>query len=410
VDDAFKSGYTMDMAESVSQQGVARSPAVTIDVLDAAGSSDVCSNHALRKTIERLGADAAIITFEQQRPILRRIAYLVGFDQAQQDKATAADVLALAMRCWSLLENKSFISTDCVALAGEIAADPENHLPISIKDIQLPCSEPVLLGFGAVTLSVSYPCADSVLHIALLKKASAGPFPAYIEQAIDLVQPGMAEIAQTRIDMQRANRRVGIMEGMLDTVSHGIILLDSHARPFYTNDIAKAMMKETGALKICSDHVLRCHLTDQTQQLHLAIRTALQTKPLGDEIIIKLQGRDGVEMLGFLMPAVGRQHDPGNRAAILMIHKMKIEAASSALMRAFGLLPSEQRFLTTFLQASSLSHAAASLDLSEETARTYLKRICSKLGVRRQIELASLMFGLSPPIRRKLAPVSGASI
>jgi DNA-binding CsgD family transcriptional regulator len=93
-----------------------------------------------------------------------------------------------------------------------------------------------------------------------------------------------------------------------------------------------------------------------------------------------------------------------------MIHKMKIEAASSALMRAFGLLPSEQRFLTTFLQASSLSHAAASLDLSEETARTYLKRICSKLGVRRQIELASLMFGLSPPIRRKLAPVSGASI
>ena len=76
----------------------------------------------------------------------------------------------------------------------------------------------------------------------------------------------------------------------------------------------------------------------------------------------------------------------------------KVDAPSS-LLEALGLLPSEQRFLGQFLKSSSLGNAAEGCGLSEETARTYLKRVRAKLGVHRQMELAGLISGLVLPLR-----------
>jgi DNA-directed RNA polymerase specialized sigma24 family protein len=73
-------------------------------------------------------------------------------------------------------------------------------------------------------------------------------------------------------------------------------------------------------------------------------------------------------------------------------------AAPTQLLEALGLLPSEQRFLGHFLKSSSLCNAAVDCGLSEETARTYLKRVRAKLGVHRQMELAGLISGLVLPI------------
>ena len=46
----------------------------------------------------------------------------------------------------------------------------------------------------------------------------------------------------------------------------------------------------------------------------------------------------------------------------------------------------------------SLGNAAEGCGLSEETARTYLKRVRAKLGVHRQMELAGLISGLVLPL------------
>ncbi len=363
---------------------------------DRAHESDHTSNPNLRQTIHKLGADAAIITFSRSRPVLRRHAYLIGFDAYKQQPAKTSTLLDLAEKCWAVSHDRAhlqIVKQELHAIMPD-AARESFGCPAESYDA-------LLAEFDHLAFSVHHVDTDGCLQIALFRKADAGPFDQTLPFALSLVQPMLAEVAGAQIDAERAQRRIGILEGMLDTVSHGVIMLDSKARPFYFNDVARSLVADTGVLQVGNDQILRCRTLDLTHQLHRSVQLAVHGHDEAEEIIVKLQGRDGAQMLGFLIPAHGRDKDPGNRAAILMVHQMKIHGASPALMKAFGLLPSEQRFLATFLDAPSLSEAAIRLALSEETARTYLKRICAKLGVRRQVELASLMFGLAPPIRRR---------
>jgi hypothetical protein len=95
---------------------------------------------------------------------------------------------------------------------------------------------------------------------------------------------------------------------------------------------------------------------------------------------------------------MSRSGDVTTQCAMLIVLAPGKMAAPTQLLEALGLLPSEQRFLGHFLKSSSLCNAAVDCGLSEETARTYLKRVRAKLGVHRQMELAGLISGLVLPI------------
>jgi DNA-binding CsgD family transcriptional regulator/PAS domain-containing protein len=345
---------------------------------------------AFRQTIERLGATAAIITFARTHPVLRRQAFFISFDNVRHEPRLASALLNFSEHCWEIAADRQFLQFHKKDIPQFL---PENQ---KLQD-ELP---ELLDGFGHFVFSVFNVSNSGCLRVCLLKKANTSDFDSKLTYGLSLVQPMLAELASTQLDAKRATRRIGIMEGMLDAVSHGILLLDERARPFYCNGVAHDLMAKTGAIIFGQDQTLRCRSPELTRQLHLAVEKAIRGG-CNEEMIIKLVGNDDCQMLGFIMPAFARDNDPGNRAVILMIHQMKIHAASPALMKVFGLLPSEQRFLSSFLEAASLNEAALKLGLSEETARTYLKRVCAKLGVRRQIELASLMFGLASPIRSR---------
>jgi hypothetical protein len=95
---------------------------------------------------------------------------------------------------------------------------------------------------------------------------------------------------------------------------------------------------------------------------------------------------------------MSKSGDEGTRCALLFVLAPGKMDAPTQLLEALGLLPSEQRFLGHFLKSSSLCDAALDCGLSEETARTYLKRVRAKLGVHRQMELAGLISGLVLPL------------
>ena len=61
----------------------------------------------------------------------------------------------------------------------------------------------------------------------------------------------------------------------------------------------------------------------------------------------------------------------------------------------FDLTPAEARLAREVAVGASMETAAATLGLSIETVRTYLKRVMAKTGTRRQAELAVLLSGLT---------------
>lgn len=72
-------------------------------------------------------------------------------------------------------------------------------------------------------------------------------------------------------------------------------------------------------------------------------------------------------------------------------------------LTGLGLTAAETRLASQIIAGKSLKCASSELSLSEESARTYLKRVFSKLGVSRQAELVSTVAKLSAPISSQFA-------
>ncbi len=82
-----------------------------------------------------------------------------------------------------------------------------------------------------------------------------------------------------------------------------------------------------------------------------------------------------------------------NAAAVVYISGDRRSEADRCdqLVELFGLLPSEARLAWMLSQASSIKEAAAALNLTEETARNYSKKIYAKTGARGQAELVRIV-------------------
>ncbi len=82
-----------------------------------------------------------------------------------------------------------------------------------------------------------------------------------------------------------------------------------------------------------------------------------------------------------------------NAAAVVYISGDRRSEADRCdqLVELFGLLPSEARLAWMLAQASSIKEAAVALNLTEETARNYSKKIYAKTGARGQAELVRIV-------------------
>ncbi len=90
---------------------------------------------------------------------------------------------------------------------------------------------------------------------------------------------------------------------------------------------------------------------------------------------------------------------PGHRriAAAIFISDPELVILSNEerLLQLYGLTRAESRLAAKIAQGRSLEEAAAMLNITTETARSYIKRILGKTGTKRQVELVRLLL-LSP--------------
>ena len=85
---------------------------------------------------------------------------------------------------------------------------------------------------------------------------------------------------------------------------------------------------------------------------------------------------------------------------VVFVSRPEALADPQALEVALGLTRVEAKLTLEIAQGRSVSEAADALSIREQTARSYLKRIFSKLGVHRQSQLAAVATRLSVPLRR----------
>jgi DNA-binding CsgD family transcriptional regulator len=245
----------------------------------------------------------------------------------------------------------------------------DQHRP-SRKHLQPGC----LIQIGGVTLRFDFLDADAVT-------------------ATELRLPWLVLDAEGGVASQAAT-------AALDRLHLGVVLVDGEGRVVAKNRSAGEILAERDGVELrgAALHVsdasaarrLRALLSNADGPLRggaLAIPRKPPKPPL-NLLIAPLAGRSGQEEGSLVKAVFISSRDRGQ------------ETGEEHLRRLYDLTPSEAGLASLLVQGLSLKEAAAELNVTENTARTHLKRIFDKTDTHRQGELVGLLLSGPGQIRQ----------
>jgi hypothetical protein len=323
----------------------------------------------------------------------QRHAFLVGLEGARREPEATHQLLTIAERLWTRMDQQP-------AVQFEVSSVGSDHPKTGLVGA-------LLAGFNHGV------CAQTmhngaVVRAVYLREKGLERFSRPEIASLRLILPLFAESAAGGAQLARQSQRSAMLEAMFDRVSQAMTMLSADAQPLFMNSAAKVMLDERKWLIRSADGSISSMNAKQSKQLRESIRLAATSDANSTtENVFRLDCHDGDWRLAYVVSAMSRSGETTTRCALLIVLAPGKMDAPTQLLEALGLLPSEQRFLGHFLKSSSLGNAAVDCGLSEETARTYLKRVRAKLGVHRQMELAGLISGLALPIHAGTTPMAG---
>jgi PAS domain-containing protein len=342
---------------------------------------------------------AAVLSVVLPSQAPQRYAFLIGFDSFRNDHDTTRHLLSFAERVWLHLSDQPSLQFQTINFGSATLDLPDQ------RDMQ--AITKLLAGFDR-GVAAQRKHNGATIRAVYLRHKGLDRFTAREVGSLQLILPLLADSAARGAQLTRQSQRSEMLEAMFDRVSLSMVMLSADSQPLFMNSSAGAMLDERNWLIRSADGSIACTDQKQAKKLRESIKLAAAADndaPVED--VYRIDGRNGEWRLAYVLSAMSRSGDIGTRCALLFVLTPGKMDAPTQMLEALGLLPSEQRFLGHFLKASSLCNAAEDCGLSEETARTYLKRVRAKLGVHRQMELAGLISGLVLPLHHSGHPAIG---
>lgn len=248
--------------------------------------------------------------------------------------------------------------------------------------------------FAAATVS-----PDPHIEVALSVQRALGR-PEYSEAELKMLEqlaPHVESSLRLSIHLMDAQSvNIGMGTAMA-RIGIGVFALDSMGRIVSSNAASQALLGD--GLNVVNDRLV---LTNPlaSEEAVAAIRNALD----GDRIILSQETRpilvhrqSASRPLALYVLPIPAQHS-GNgfltraRAIVLLMNPTADGVPDPALIRdVLGVTLGEARIAALVGSGLSPKDAAERLGIAEETARSVLKRVFSKVGVSRQSELAAMM-------------------
>jgi DNA-binding CsgD family transcriptional regulator len=203
--------------------------------------------------------------------------------------------------------------------------------------------------------------------------------------------PHFAQALALMMEMRGLRLRATIAEDALGLIGVGQAIFDADGRVVLTDPIASAEldMQSTGRPQIRAG---------AAQALGTACRE-LSTAPREARRTVRFDDRLGKDILLRRAPVDVGATLSGGYSVGLVRQERRENATSAARVAAatLGLSTREGALAEAISQGSSIVEAGAQLQLTQETARNYSKRIYAKTGANGQADLVRLMLtGLAP--------------
>jgi DNA-binding CsgD family transcriptional regulator len=199
----------------------------------------------------------------------------------------------------------------------------------------------------------------------------------------------------------------------LDQLPWGVVFVDEHRNRLAANRHAEEILIAGDGLT-ARGNVLRADLADETARLERLLNSALDRtgkQRSGAGGTLSITRPSGAHPLSVaVVPLHIDMETLGERGRIAAIFfsdpDIPFDSHEQHLRELYALTAGEARLTSWLLQGKSVEQAAAAMGITINTARTRLKRIYNKTGVRRQPELVRrLLLGL-PRLRRTESPAA----
>jgi DNA-binding CsgD family transcriptional regulator len=240
-------------------------------------------------------------------------------------------------------------------------------------------------------------------EITAMRSRRAGSFNSNEVALFEYLAPHLQCAVRIHNRIARLESDLNAATGVLDRFPTGIVAVNSDAKVIFTNRAADAILKRGDGLM--SRDGLRASSRQETAKLRNAIAAVCMQRDSGipkPETVIQVYRPSGAkrfEVLVFPLPSHNSLRREGAAAALLITDPEEGAALDSrALHELFGLTPAEVRLCLALVKGKSVEEYAHETAISSNTARTYVKRIYSKTGVRRQNELVRLLLRSSAGI------------
>ncbi len=183
--------------------------------------------------------------------------------------------------------------------------------------------------------------------------------------------------------------------GALDALQHGVVLIDREGHVRFVNAAARAIIARRDGLHL-HGRMLCANRMGDTARLQAALSHSIGTgagSRAAGEPVVKIQRDAGRPLIVTVVPHA-RQH--GSRhwlaaSAILFDPDEDLDSRIEPVCRLYGLSPVEAKLTCLLAGGACLLSAATTLNVREQTARSYLKQIFVKTGTNRQAQLVSVM-------------------
>jgi len=254
-------------------------------------------------------------------------------------------------------------------------------------------------------IGVTFGCAEEVSTLVALRPLDELAFNAQDKRELGSLLLQLRCACELGTDFMATRRKVEILSDIMQTLSEAILVVDGECHPVFLNRAAERLLAEHDHL-VLAHGMLAAASGQETGKLRQLVAAAAGTAGGGSakpnsEIAITCPS--GVPHLLLRIKSIPHSaiDEGGRHRQVVAVFAVTTETAQTAqqLHESYHLTPAEARLATLIVRGYTLHAAACSLHISNNTARTHMKRIYGKTDTHRQADLIRLAAanGRTPP-------------
>jgi DNA-binding CsgD family transcriptional regulator len=230
---------------------------------------------------------------------------------------------------------------------------------------------------------------------ARLRIARGGPFGPRELALVQSLLPHFARAMRSHEEAVGSQMESRLLRSAVDSLCLGVVILGESGEVLHANRCAERTLAERRSIGLING-TIRCTHPHEDRKLWGAIRLALAqrfdaSRGTGGAAVAASRD-DGSAWLSMLVrPIAPGPFACGGKAAAVAIYIRRSDQERnippSIISEVFGLTRTEAALALEIAEGATMDEAAAALEIRRNTARTHLRSIFAKVGVRRQTEL-----------------------